>query len=455
MARRHKVVWHEGMALDPHHFQQWDRYAQGTLNARLQALARYGWGLAELEIDREGVANGQFSVLRCRGVTPDGLPFNCPDDDPLPETRTFDTELAATDEKKIGVLLAIPLERVGGGNTRLEGQSVKRETRFVMDRMTILDDNTGVEERSIGVGRPNFSLRFSTEQREQAEYSAIKIAEVELAPDGKFMLSKRFIPPCLSIAASENLARLANELLQLLIGKSVDLTERRRQQPTGQIEYTAADIDNLWRLQTLNTFIPLLIHHLNVTRSHPETLYATLLMLAGQLTTFSTAADVDLRDFRKYDHNNLTDCFIELDANVRKLLEGGAIDVPKVPLEKRAEGKWVSQKLEDQLLQTRQFYLMCSGDVPERKVIDELPGRIKIAAPEIIDALIAAALPGLGVSYMPRPPVGLPFRAGLHYFRFDKTGPHWEKICQSHKIAIFVSAEFASLKIELIAVKEG
>lgn len=456
MARRHKVVWHEGMALDPHHFQQWDRYVQGTLNARLHALARYGWGLAELEIDREGVTNGQFSVLRCRGVMPDGLPFNCPDDDPLPETRAFDKDVAATDEKKLGVLLSIPLERVGGSNTLLEGQTAKRETRFVMERLTIPDDNTGVEERSIGVGRPHFSLRFSTEQREQAEYSAIKIAEVELAPDGKFMLSKRFMPPCLSIAASENLARLANELLQLLIGKSADLSERRRQQSSGKIEYTTADVDVFWRLHTANTFIPLLLHHCNVTKSHPETIYELLLMMAGQLTTFSTSTEINPRDFPKYDHNDLAGCFKALDDIIRELL-GEIIteNYERVELARPTPVKWISQPIDERSLQAKQLYLMCSGDIPERKMIDELPRKCKISAPDIIDALIAAALPGLSVSYVARPPVGLPARPGLHYLRLDKTaGPHWEKINQSRAVAIFVPSEFDGIEVKLVMVKE-
>ena len=41
------------MTLDPHHFQQWDRYYQGTLEARISALNRFDWGVSRLELDRE------------------------------------------------------------------------------------------------------------------------------------------------------------------------------------------------------------------------------------------------------------------------------------------------------------------------------------------------------------------------------------------------------------------
>ena len=35
---RRRVVWYEGMALDPHHLQQWDRAHQRALDARLRAV---------------------------------------------------------------------------------------------------------------------------------------------------------------------------------------------------------------------------------------------------------------------------------------------------------------------------------------------------------------------------------------------------------------------------------
>jgi type VI secretion system protein ImpJ len=38
MARNRKVLWYEGMTLDPHHFQHWDRYNQALLNFRVPKL---------------------------------------------------------------------------------------------------------------------------------------------------------------------------------------------------------------------------------------------------------------------------------------------------------------------------------------------------------------------------------------------------------------------------------
>ena len=45
MGWRNKVVWSEGMLLQPQHFQQHDRWTDHTLNGRFGALNACGWGL--------------------------------------------------------------------------------------------------------------------------------------------------------------------------------------------------------------------------------------------------------------------------------------------------------------------------------------------------------------------------------------------------------------------------
>src|SRR6185369_15177659 len=87
MSRYRKVVWNEGMLLTPHHFQQWDNYHEELLNARLASLAPYEWGVLELQVNRESIANGYFEVLRCSAVMPDGLLLNIPQTDAAPDPR--------------------------------------------------------------------------------------------------------------------------------------------------------------------------------------------------------------------------------------------------------------------------------------------------------------------------------------------------------------------------------
>lgn len=452
MASRHKPIWYEGMTLDPQHFQQWDRYYHGHLNDRLRSIQSFDWGVADLDIDREALANGQFTLRRCVGVTRDGLSFDIPGRDPMPPPRSFAKEFGPTEEK-LEVFLAVAAERPGGRNCDLDSSGGVRQTRYVLETLPLNDDNTGSNERQIGVGRPLFSLMLSTERLE--EFSTIPIAQVVRSSEGTFVVSPRFIPPSLSLAGSDVLTALSQRMLELLVAKSNALAERRRQQPSGQVEFSAGEITAFWLLHTLNSVIPLLNHACTAGRSHPETVYRLLLSLAGQLATFTTEADLRVRDLPRYDHAAPTECFHQLDAGIRRLLETViSTNVVTIALEKRSETVHVGRVSEEGLLRGAQFFLSTSGDKPERTVIDDLPRKAKISAPEVINQLVIAAQPGLPISHTPVPPVGLPARSGLLYFRMERSGPFWDGIARSGSIAIYIPAEFKGLEVRLFAVKE-
>src|SRR5690554_6878693 len=82
-----RVVWFEGMVLDPHHLQQMDRHQRTTLNARARASSRFDWGFTSLEIDEERLANGDFVLRAARGILPDGLWIDMPGETALPSPR--------------------------------------------------------------------------------------------------------------------------------------------------------------------------------------------------------------------------------------------------------------------------------------------------------------------------------------------------------------------------------
>jgi predicted component of type VI protein secretion system len=66
MSWNSKVVWSEGMLLQPQHLQQHDRYLQAQLEARVRDLQPYGWGHARLQIDQQQLALGKLSLQAAR-----------------------------------------------------------------------------------------------------------------------------------------------------------------------------------------------------------------------------------------------------------------------------------------------------------------------------------------------------------------------------------------------------
>ena len=87
MSKYRKIVWNEGMLLTPHHFQQWDNYHEDLLQSRIGSVAPYSYGILDLKINNEAIANANFQITRCRAVMPDGLVVNVPDVESVPDLR--------------------------------------------------------------------------------------------------------------------------------------------------------------------------------------------------------------------------------------------------------------------------------------------------------------------------------------------------------------------------------
>ncbi|RPI70153.1 MAG: hypothetical protein EHM47_12615, partial [Ignavibacteriales bacterium] len=124
-----------------------------------------------------------------------------------------------------------------------------------------------------------------------------------------------------------------------------------------------------------------------------------------------------------------------------------------IPLRKQAETLYIGQLTSNQV--QAQFFLAVSGDMPEKKIITELPKNIKIAAYEEIFAVNQAGIQGVTVEYIARPPSGVAVNEKTHYFRINKEGRFWDKVIAKNNIAFFLASEFKMLKMELVLLLSG
>ena len=76
MSWRKKVVWSEGMLLQPQHLQQQERHGDHVRHATMRSTTPYAWGFSELEIDTAALALGKLALVRAVGVFADGTVFD-------------------------------------------------------------------------------------------------------------------------------------------------------------------------------------------------------------------------------------------------------------------------------------------------------------------------------------------------------------------------------------------
>jgi type VI secretion system protein ImpJ len=448
MGRYRKVVWNEGMLLTPHHFQQADNYFEELLASRLSSLASYGWGVLDVRLNQESIANGYVELVRCTAAMPDGLVVNIPDTDPAPDPRPVEGHFDPTAER-LDVHLAIPAKRVGAVNFEANGAGGQR-VRYLQTPSVVVDETTGENEQQIAVARGNFRLLFADELREG--YITIKIAELERTPTGQVALSETYVPPALSVNASPWLVNLLRQIVEVLITKSTTLGEQRRQRSTSLADFTTSEVAAFWLLHTVNSAVPVLAHLFRTPVVHPERLYTEMAELAGALMTFAT--DRHPKDVVRYDHTDLYLTFSALAAEIRDLLDT-VIPTRCVPieLENVRPSLYVGRVEDDRLLQEAGFYLAVKAQVPESQLITRVPRIIKIASRDTIDAVVGSALPGVTITHASPPPSPIPTRVGFHYFGLDSIGPFWDRIRGSKSVAVYVPDEFPDVKLEMYAVK--
>jgi type VI secretion system protein ImpJ len=450
MARPQKIVWSEGMALDPHHFQQWDRFHQSNAVFRTRVLQRHAWGVLTLLIDEEALLNGQMNLLSCSGITPDGLIFDLPETDRVPDARNIQTIFDPTKDR-LGVYLAIPVERLEGRNTLLPDQPLNRVTRFLTTEAVVRDDNSGIEDRPIQVAQGNFQILFDGEN--MSDLSTIKIAEVMRTRSGSFELNAQYIPPCLSLASSVALEGIARRTIELLVAKRQALMEKHA--AYGRGELTAADVTTMLFLETINGSIPEINHNFSVIQSHPETFYLTLLRLSGNLTTYSTAHDIN--DFPSYDHADLTNCFNLLFQQFRTLL-GDVVfskEYERIDLTRRGDSIYLGALDDRHLPDPVEIYLVCSGQVPSDRMRTKFADDIRIASPSMIEPVLKGFVRALDVSYVTHLPKGLPIRPDAHYYKLSKSGPFWDDIRGKKALVLFIPPNLKQLDVEMLALTKS
>ncbi|HEX6731428.1 MAG TPA: type VI secretion system baseplate subunit TssK, partial [Pyrinomonadaceae bacterium] len=345
MTRYRKVVWTEGMLLSPHHFQQWDNYYDELLKSRLSSFVPYEWGILDFQPNNEAIANGNFEILRCRAILPDGLAVNIPDTDPAPDPRSVEGHFSP-DAERLEVYLAIPATRSGAANFQGNGEGANRTIRYLQTAGTVPDETTGENERQIAFAQSNLRLLFAHELTEG--YTSCKIAELERTTTGQLKLSENYIPPVLNIRASPWLENMLRQLVEILVTKSSSLGEQRRQRTTSLADFTTSEVAVFWLLHTVNSSIPTLTHLFRTRIVNPERLYFEMAELDGKLMTFTT--DRHPKDIVRYEHTDLFGTFSRLAQEIQDLLETVIPTrcVP-IPLEKVRESLYAGRVLDDRL----------------------------------------------------------------------------------------------------------
>jgi type VI secretion system protein ImpJ len=272
-----KVLWTEGLFLQPHHFQQSDRYTEALVAGLAGRILPYAWGVSSLEIDYEALKVGQFALKSVSGLTHDGTVFRVPESDNHPPAMEVPTTI-----KDCVVYLTVPQRRQGATEVDLSGaeQSASRLRPVEIE----ITDTMSQQKKPVTLGVGRLRLQFALAVDDLADKLAIPIARIiEVRPDKEILLDRSFVPSCLDVRAAEPLSGFVNEMEGLLSHRMQALAGRLAENGPAK---GAADISDFMLLTLVNKALPLFRHYGRIENLHPETLYRACVTLAGELSSF-------------------------------------------------------------------------------------------------------------------------------------------------------------------------
>ena len=437
-----KVIWSEGMFLQPQHFQQHDRFVERLLEGRVASLASDFWGFTSLSFDESALALGKITLDRAVGVLPDGTPFDFPGDGS--SLAPLEVPADARDEP---VLLALPVHRPGAEEADwMENHPLTRHASIEID---VPDCNSGADSNAL-LQLGSLKLRLILQRDFSDAYTVLGVARVvERRTDNQVSLDKTYIPPVLSLSQSPILSGYLREVIGLLNQRGDIMAARLGQPGRGGV----AEIAEFLLLQAINRFEPLFNHFSTSSKVHPEKLFALCLNLAGDLATFSQERRRPPA-FPPYQHDRLEKCFPPLMAELRRslstVLEQNAI---AIPLQEHKYGVRVATIADLELLKSAGFVLAVNAQMPSETLRTRFPSQVKLGPVERIRDLVNLALPGIVLRSLPIAPRQIPYHANFNYFELDKGNELWKQLERSGGLALHIAGDFPGLELEMWAIR--
>ncbi len=309
------IQWHEGMLLSPQHFQQEAARRDAQIAFQSSLLSPNCHGVLHLEVDRNLLQKGTFSVRELEALMPDGLVVCHPPLKPGAElSLLIEGEADRLRSEPLTIYLVVPARRPGA--SPVKGDLARFDQ---IEGEQVADENTG--EGEVRIPRLQPRPRLMAGEEPPAKFVSMPIAKVEMVNE-VFTLAE-YVPPvprasggrtpgapliahCRQV--TERLRKKAAYLCDQALSPSVATRAPQLQEQRSMIHSMVAALPPFEALVASGV-------------AHPFQLYLALTAIVGQAAAVGRALVPPVLE--PYDHNDPLRAFqIAADFIVQSLEEG-------------------------------------------------------------------------------------------------------------------------------------
>jgi type VI secretion system protein ImpJ len=449
-----KILWGEGLFIRPQHFQQQDSYHEWRLSQAMRMLHPYAHGIYRVIVDPTALRTGMLRLLNLQMVFKDGEFFSAPTEDELPEPVPISEAMEKNNSSSAIFSVAFAPWRDGGSSnyakTRLEAGTNVRYHKFerpVVDQFT---------DASVG---PIASLKKSVQlvsTDDNVHLARMPFVKVLRNGNGEYEIDPTYIPSSLTIESSEAMSTYLRRILELLHAKVQALYGFHREPSKNIIEFRSGDVASFWLLHTASSAYASLLHLSHNPGLHPERLFGRLLELAGALMTFSKKTA--LSDLPIYNHDEPSLGFERLNEILRELLETVISTRYFAVVLNEVKPSFYQGRLDNQkITEASNLYLSVSCAMPAAELVDVVPSRFKIGAPDDVEKAVLAAMPCVSIVHLPQVPAAIPVRPGAYYFALQSEGQQsqvqlYKRMLKAQTLSLYIPNGFGDIKLELMVI---
>lgn len=465
MDSKKPIFWHQGLFLQPQHFQLSDLYA-GFLQRPLSDLGLpHFWGVGALDLSGAAIGNLSVEIATAQLLFHDGTYVEYPGN-ALIKPRSFKTDWVEGD-KPFTVYLGV--KKLSQTEPNVSVVKSYDDLSEVTTRFATTADPEEVRDLYQGgaaamVQTLNYVVKvfWEIELDRLDDYETIPVARLER--DGETVkLSGKFIPPCVAVSASGVLMNVVKDIRDEIAGRARQLEEYKSPREAQKAEFDAGHMIYLLALRSLNRYVPLLVHYTETKQVHPWVVYGALRQLVGELSSFSERFNM-LGESQggpsagggavpAYVHEDLGKCMTAVRNLIAQLLNEITIGPEFLVRLELQDGYYVADLPKNFFAQRNRFYLVMRTESAPEGMLQSFEAQAKLGARDQVPVLISRALPGVELIQMPVAPQGLPRRTNSLYFRIEQLSEQWDFVERSGSIALYWGEAPADLRVELVALR--
>lgn len=444
------IHWHEGLFLQPHHLQRFQRSLHAEIVAERNLAWAYPYGVVEARVSEDDLANKRVRFERLKVVMKSGVIVDFPDHAEVP---SLDLKQAlARFRSGFVVSLGVPQWDELRANVYAQSESGEARVRvhYLIGEKSYRDENTGENPRPVPLRKINASLVLPDDDLTDLEtIPLLRVVPGVGQEIGTCRQDPDFAPPTMILRGSPTLRKLVYDLAAALEASRDALAVQINQGGFNMELLRGLQLEQLLRLRTLNHFaarLPLLAEIENISPFH---LFMEWHSMLGQLSALTPSQDSFKID--KFNHEDPLPAFKELNSKIRNTLSGSVTSKTYSKKEFSSEDDFLSLQMDDEDFNKPNDYFIGIETNQEHRVVTSLvedQDKFKLMP----KAFVRRPIYGVKLKEERIPPPELPAKSNLKYYRVLRadSGRMWDMLKREKALAVrWPGMEESDFKIAL------